>query len=211
MLAKGNQVMSAKEALERKIREVCTVHGNFRLRSGALTDIYFDKYLFESDPLLLQQICLELGKQWTFPSQKFDYIAGLETGGVPIATLLSQQLRIPTLFVRKEPKKYGTCKFAEGAHDLRGQRLLVIEDVVTTGGQVMKSCADLKEEGALVEAVACVILRDKKGKENIESAYNFSSLFDFISILFSFFLFSYLLFFPFLFSFLPFFFLSLIY
>ena len=170
--------MSARETLEKKIKETCTVHGEFRLRSGAFTNIYFDKYLLESNPILLKQICIELANLWVFPSGKFDFIAGLETGGVPIAAVLSQVTHIPTLFVRKDAKKYGTCKLAEGG-DFFGKRLLIVEDVVTTGGQVLESCQKLEEEGAIIEEVCCVILRGKAGKQNIENKYKFSPLFDF--------------------------------
>lgn len=173
-----NQKMSVKVELEKKIKEACTVYGEFRLRSGALTDIYFDKYIFEGDPLLLQQVCIELCKFWPLTHGRFDFIAGLETGGVPIATVLSQQTRIPTLFIRKNAKKYGTCKLAEGG-DFFGKRLLVVEDVVTTGGQVLESCQKLEEEGAIIEEVCCVILRGKEGRKHIENKYKFSPLFDF--------------------------------
>ena len=93
-----------------------------------------------------------------------DVLAGLELGGVPIATMLSQLTGIPAVFVRKEAKTYGTCQLAEGG-DLEGKRLTVVEDVVTSGGQVVISCGDLRERGAIVEHALCVIDRESGGPD----------------------------------------------
>ena len=77
---------------------------------------------------------------------------------MPIATALSLRTGLPAAFVRKEAKSYGTARLAEGA-DISGQRVTVIEDVITTGGQVVISTAQLRELGAVVEHVVCVIDR----------------------------------------------------
>ena len=74
-------------------------------------------------------------------------VAGLELGGVPLATMVSQLSGLPTLFVRKAPKDYGTRRLAEGGQ-VSGRRLAVIEDVVTSGGQIIESCAALRADGA---------------------------------------------------------------
>jgi orotate phosphoribosyltransferase len=91
-----------------------------------------------------------------------DALAGLELGGVPIATVLSQLTGLPAFFVRKEAKTYGTCQLAEGGV-VDGRRLTVVEDVVTSGGQVITSCGDLRERGAIVEHALCVIDRESGG------------------------------------------------
>jgi orotate phosphoribosyltransferase len=133
--------------------------GSFTLRSGAVSSEYFDKYRFESDPALLRAIAEAMA-----PSvpDRTDMLAGLELGGVPIATMLSQVTGIPAVFVRKEAKRYGTCQLAEGA-EIDGLRLTVVEDVVTSGGQVVMSCADLRVRGAHVEHAVCVIDREAGG------------------------------------------------
>ncbi len=133
--------------------------GEFLLRSGVTSHEYFDKYLFESDPVLLRAICEQLAPM--VPAGT-DALAGLELGGVPIATVLSQVTGIPAYFVRKEAKTYGTCRLAEGG-DIDGKRITVIEDVVTSGGQVITSCGDLRERGATVEHALCVIDRESGG------------------------------------------------
>ena len=91
---------------------------------------------------------------------------GLELGGVPLATMLSQLIGLPAMFVRKEAKTYGTCRLAEGG-ELDGRRLTVVEDVVTSGGQVVTSCGDLRERGAVVEHAVCVIDREAGGAKNL--------------------------------------------
>lgn len=151
------------DTLARTIYERTHLTGEFRLRSGAVSNEYFDKYLFESDPSLLREIGEALVP--LIPPGT-DALAGLELGGVPLATMLSQLTGLPALFVRKEAKTYGTCRLAEGG-ELDGRRLTVVEDVVTSGGQVVTSCGDLRERGALVEHAVCVIDREAGGAENL--------------------------------------------
>jgi len=158
------QTDEAKRAeLARRIYERSRLTGEFRLRSGAVSDEYFDKYLFESDPLLLRDIADALMSQ--LPAG-VDALAGLELGGVPLATVASQVSELPTLFVRKQAKSYGTCRLAEGG-EIDGRRLVVIEDVVTSGGQVIESCRVLRERGAQIVAALCVIDREAGGRENL--------------------------------------------
>jgi orotate phosphoribosyltransferase len=109
--------------------------GVFRLRSGATSSEYFDKYRFESDPKLLAAIATALADLVPFGVES---LGGLELGGVPLATQLSQVTGLPTLFVRKAAKSYGTCQLAEGG-DIEGRTILLVEDVVTSGGQVVES------------------------------------------------------------------------
>ena len=126
--------------------------GEFVLRSGVTSNEYFDKYLFEADPVLLRTICEHLVP---LVPEGTEALAGLELGGVPIATVLSQLTGIPAYFVRKEAKTYGTCRLAEGG-DIDGKRITVVEDVVTSGGQVITSCG-------VVEHALCVIDRESGG------------------------------------------------
>ena len=135
--------------------------GTFVLRSGRKADHYFDKYRFESDPALLGDIVAALVP---LVPPGVDGLAGLELGGVPLATMLSSVTGLPAYFVRKEPKKYGTERICEGG-EVGGKRLLVIEDVVTTGGQLVLSTQDLRAQGAIVEHALCVIDREGGGAE----------------------------------------------
>lgn len=156
---------TSDEILGRRIYRRSHLTGEFRLRSGAVSDEYFDKYLFESDPELLRAVAE--GVVALLPPS-VQVVAGLELGGVPLATMVSQLSGLPTLFVRKAPKDYGTCRLAEGG-EIAGRRLAVIEDVVTSGGQLIESCAALQERGADVVGVFCVIDREAGGADNLSS------------------------------------------
>ena len=148
-------------SLARRVHDTAHLTGTFTLRSGQVSSEYFDKYLLESDPALLRELAERMAPLVPDGTQA---LAGLELGGVPVATVLSQVTGLPTLFVRKQAKEYGTCKLAEGG-DLDGRRITIVEDVVTSGGQVVLSCADLRERGAVTDTVLCLIDREAGGRE----------------------------------------------
>jgi orotate phosphoribosyltransferase len=141
------------------IAAAATLTGEFTLRSGAIAHEYFDKYRFESDPRLLSAVAEHM--QALVPPAS-EVIAGLELGGVPIATALALRTGLPVVFVRKRAKTYGTRQLAEGC-DVRGRRVLIVEDVVTSGGQVIASTKDLRSLGATVSEAICVIDRESGG------------------------------------------------
>lgn len=133
--------------------------GHFTLRSGRTAAEYFDKYRFEGDPVLLDEIAREMAP--LVPSGT-EVLAGLEMGGIPVVTALGRHTGLPCAFVRKQAKMYGTCRLAEGA-EIEGRRVLVVEDVVTSGGQIVLSTADLRGLGAQVDHALCVIDREQGG------------------------------------------------
>jgi len=133
------------------------------LRSGAVGHEYFDWYLFEADPVLLRRI---VSCMVALVPPDTDMLGGLELGGVPLATMLSNLTEIPALFVRKEAKTYGPLKLAEGG-DPAGRQVLLIEDVVTTGGAVLNAAAALREQGAKVTTVLCAIDRRAPGQDQL--------------------------------------------
>ena len=144
-----------KKELARKIFEISHLTGSFKLRSGTTSHEYFDKYRFESQPKVLAEIAEQMAP--LIPPGT-EILAGLEMGGIPVATALSLKTGIPCAFVRKEAKEYGTCQFAEGV-EVSGKKVCIIEDVVTTGGQVILSTKDLRGLGAVIDTVLCVIHR----------------------------------------------------
>lgn len=141
------------------------ITGKFLLRSGVIANEYFDKYLFESDPVLLKEIALAM--QHLIPND-IDGLAGLELGGIPLVTMLSQLTDLPALFVRKEAKQYGTCKLAEGG-EIKNKKLLIVEDVVTSGGQIILSSQDLQALGGIVKGAICVIDREQGGLAKLQA------------------------------------------
>lgn len=158
-----------KAELARRVQEACYLTGHFVLRSGQEASFYFDKYLFEADPGLLREVAAHAA---ALVPPGTEMLAGLELGGVPISTALSLATGIPQVLVRKEAKTYGTAKLAEGP-DVAGRRLLIVEDVITTGGQVVASAQDLRDRGGVVTSVLCIIDRrpmDRPGPNKLEEA-----------------------------------------
>lgn len=155
-----------KKKLAKEIGETCWITGEFKLRSGQISTDYFDKYRFEALPHLLAPVATLITEKIASHEDGFFALAGLELGGVPIATAVGLQNGMPTLFVRKKAKEYGTCQFAEGL-DFKGKKLIIIEDVVTTGGQIIESAKMLRDAGAIVEHVICVCLRDLAGVDKL--------------------------------------------
>lgn len=150
------------QKLAKRVADLSHIHGRFRLRSGQTSNEYFDKYQFEADPGILKDICRELSR--ILPEG--DVLAGLELGGIPIATVLSQQTGLPVCFVRKQAKQYGTCRLAEGAA-IDDRRVIVVEDVVTSAGQIVESTVALRDLGANVSHAICVVDRESGGSERL--------------------------------------------
>ncbi|MDR0741801.1 MAG: hypothetical protein LBF28_03435 [Rickettsiales bacterium] len=123
-----------KQEIARQICKTALLRGNFKLRSGQISNEYFDKYLLEANPLLLAQIAGLMKRDIPICAE---VLAGLEMGGIPIATAISLQTGLRLAFVRKKAKEYGTCKLAESA-DVSGRQICMIEDVMTTGGAIIQ-------------------------------------------------------------------------
>ncbi|MBB5776213.1 orotate phosphoribosyltransferase [Nonomuraea jabiensis] len=145
--------------LARRIHAASHLTGHFVLRSGRTATEYFDKYRFEGDPVLLDDIARAMT---SLVPGDIEVLAGLEMGGIPVVTALGRHTGLPCAFVRKQAKAYGTCRLAEGA-EVEGRRVLVVEDVVTSGGQIVLSTAELRSLGAQVGEALCVIDREQGG------------------------------------------------
>lgn len=155
-----------RSTLAQRIRATCLLSGEFVVRSGQVTDHYFDKYLFEADPVMLRAVAHHAAP---LIPDGIEVLAGLELGGVPVVTALSLHTGKPAAFVRKEAKTYGTAKLAEGA-PIDGRRVLIVEDVITTGGQVVESAAELRSRGARVDTVLCIIDRTRGDHTALDDA-----------------------------------------
>jgi orotate phosphoribosyltransferase len=149
-----------------RIRAAARLTGRFVLRSGRVADTYFDKYQFEADPDLLRAIADLLARRLP---EGTEVVAGLEMGGIPIVTVLSQVTGLPAAFVRKEAKAYGTCRYAEGA-PLAGRRVVLIEDVVSTGGALLDAIDKLGGDGIRPIGALCVIDRETGGRDALAAA-----------------------------------------
>ncbi len=150
--------------LAHEINRVCRLHGSFQLRSGQHSDTYFDKFMFESDPRLLRAIADHMR---LLVPDNVEVLCGLEMGGIPVVTVLSQVCELPAAFIRKEPKKYGTRKYAEGP-SLRGKEILIVEDVVSSGGAIVDAVKMLRNDGIAVDRAVCVIDRRPAGAHALD-------------------------------------------
>jgi orotate phosphoribosyltransferase len=153
-----------KAQLAGQIKLASFLTGEFKLRSGMISSFYLDKYRFESDPLIMKAVVDELEK---LLPEYFDKLAGLELGGVPLAAALSLKTGKKCLFIRKTPKTYGTCNLVEGGF-VTGETAVVIEDVITTAGQVSASVQQMRDLGLIVQHVICVVDRQQGGKKMLE-------------------------------------------
>ena len=163
-----------KEQLAKRIAEVSLLRGEFTLRSGRKSNYYLDKYRFETQPDVLTALGKLLAERVTARTTR---IAGAELGAVPLAAAAGMASGKPLIFIRNQKKDYGTAKQIEG--ELKpGDHVLLVEDVLTTGGQVLEAARTLQGLGAEIERIVCVIDRQEGARENLEKAgLVFESLF----------------------------------
>ena len=152
--------------LGRELVQASYLKGDFVLRSGKRSNRYFDKFLFETDPALLRRLGKHLSALVPTETQR---LAAPELGAVLLGGAVSMETGLPLVLVRKEPKGYGTSKQIEGRF-AAGDRITVIEDVVTTGGDSLRSVQVLRDAGAQVIHLVVVLDRGEGGEENIRGA-----------------------------------------
>jgi orotate phosphoribosyltransferase len=159
-------VIAEREALGRELVAASYLKGDFVLRSGKRSNRYFDKFLFETDPALLRRLGRHLAQLVPAETQR---LAAPELGAVLLGGAVSMETGLPLVLVRKEPKGYGTSKQIEGRFE-PGERVTVIEDVVTTGGDSLRSAQVLRDAGVEVIHLVVVLDRGEGGEENIRAA-----------------------------------------
>ena len=159
-------MIGAREALGRELVRASYLKGEFVLRSGKKSNRYFDKFLFETEPALLKQLGEQLAALVPKETQR---LAAPELGAVLLGGAVAIETGLPLLLVRKEPKGYGTGKQIEGRFN-PGEGVTVIEDVVTTGGDSLRSIQVLRAAGLEVIHLVVVLDRGEGGEENIREA-----------------------------------------
>ena len=161
------------EQLAQRIKQSAYLEGDFTLRSGRKSKYYLDKYLFETQP----DVLAALGEMFAARcGQRVNRIAGAELGGVALAAAAAMAAGKPFVIVRNAKKDYGTSKKFEGKLE-PGDCVLLVEDIATTGGQVLEAAKDIAAAGAAVERIVAVIDRQEGARENIEAAgFVFESL-----------------------------------
>lgn len=137
--------------------------GRFVLTSGAISDYYIDIKKASTNPHILKKIA-EVMAEYT---KGYDVIAGMELGAVPLAVALSLETGIPYVIVRKEKREHGTGKQIEGL-DVKGKKVIIVEDVTTSGGSVIKSVQILRQNKAIVDEVIAVVDRESGTEEKLQ-------------------------------------------
>lgn len=151
------------------------LQGDFVLSSGRRSTYYIDKYLFETQPDLLKDVARLLAQ--ALPSET-TRLAGAALGGVPLATAVALETGLPFIIIRPEAKGYGTARTIEGRLE-QGDRVVVLEDVVTSGAQAVRAAREVEAAGARVLLILAVVDRHEGGREGVESAgYRFHALYD---------------------------------
>jgi len=166
--------MLDRAEIAHRIAETSVLHGSFTLRSGRTSNYYIDKYRFSTQPDILAALGTLFAE--AIPGSA-TLLAGAELGGIPLVTTASMATGLPCLFIRNAKKDYGTAKMHEGEVG-EGDRVVILEDVATTGGQVIEAAGTIEQLGAKVELILATIDRLEGAREAIENAgYPFQSLF----------------------------------
>ena len=137
--------------------------GNFILTSGTSSNYYIDIKKASTDPNVLKKITREISKF----SKNYDLIAGMELGAIPLIVALSLETGIPYVIIRKTKKAHGTSKQIEGSN-VKDKKILIIEDVTTSGGSVIEAIKILKKQKAILDKVIVIVDRESGAKKKIE-------------------------------------------
>jgi len=161
----GKTTMTLDE-LALKVKDAALLRGDFILSSGRRSSYYLDKYRIETRPDILKLVAEGLAEK--IPPET-DILAGPELGAIPLVTAVGLKTGIPFLLVRKKAKDYGTKNVVEGLYE-KGQNVVLIEDVLTTGHQAVTAADSLREIGLNVLKIVCLIDREEGAREAVESA-----------------------------------------
>jgi orotate phosphoribosyltransferase len=162
-----------REELIKRIKETAYLEGDFTLRSGKKSKYYLDKYLFETCPDILKALAVEFASHVT---DDVTLIAGAELGGVALAAATAMETGRNWVIIRNSKKGYGTGRMIEGLLK-PDDVVLLVEDIATTGGQVLEAAKVITTAGAKVKKIVCTIDRKQGAEENITGAgYRFESI-----------------------------------
>ena len=154
-----------KKELIKQLKECEAIRfGRFVLTSGAISDYYIDIKKASTSPKILKKIAEAMAEY----ADKYDLLAGMELGAVPLVVAVSLETSIPYVIIRKEKREHGTGKQIEG-RDVKGKKVLVIEDVATSGGSILKTIEILRESQAEVDKVLVVVDRESGAREKIQN------------------------------------------
>ena len=155
-----------KKELVQQLKDCGAVQfGRFVLTSGAVSDYYIDIKKASTNPKVLKNIAIAMSEY----TESYDILAGMELGAVPLVVALALETGIPYVIVRKDKREHGTSKNIEGG-DVKGKKVLIIEDVTTSGGSVVKTIQIIRENGGLVDEVLAVVDRESGADVKLRTA-----------------------------------------
>lgn len=155
-----------RTTLAKRIAETALLRGTFTLRSGKTSSFYLDKYLFSTQADVLHALGPMFAKELAPGTNR---LAGAELGGIPLVTTACMASGLPCVFIRNQKKEYGTGKQLEGVLNA-GDRVTIVEDVATTGGQALEAAKVIQAQGAQVLRIVATIDRLEGARQNIEAA-----------------------------------------
>ncbi len=142
------------------------MYGDFTLASGKKSEYYIDIKKASTDPYVLETIADEMAREIQLRGLEVDKIAGVVLGSIPLAVALSLRTKIPYIMVRREKKDHGTQKMIEGSL-AAGEKVLMVEDVVTSAGSVLEAIGIVRAAGGAVSEVLCVVNRQEGGEQKL--------------------------------------------
>lgn len=143
------------------------MYGEFTLASGKKSPYYIDIKRASTDPDVLEAIADEMAREVQLRGLRFDKIAGVVLGSIPLAVALSLRTKVPYIMVRREKKDHGTQRMIEGSLE-PGERVLMVEDVITSAGSVIEAISIVRAAGGVVEDVLCVVNRQEGGEAKLK-------------------------------------------
>lgn len=155
--------MKNKKLIEQLKQCEAIKFGRFVLTSGAISDYYIDIKKASTEPKILKLIAQQMSEY----TKGYDLLAGMELGAVPLVVALALETGLPYVIIRKEKREHGTGKQIEGS-DVKGKRVLIVEDVTTSGGSVIKTIQILRDNKAEIERILAVVDRETGARENLK-------------------------------------------
>jgi orotate phosphoribosyltransferase len=152
-----------KEELIQSLEECRAIQfGRFVLTSGAVSDYYIDIKKASTNPYILKKIAKTIAEY----TKGYDILAGMELGAVPLVVATSLETNLPYVIIRKEKREHGTSKHIEGG-DVKGKKVLIIEDVTTSGGSVINTIKIIRENQGIIDEVLVVVDRESGAEEKL--------------------------------------------